>query len=71
MKRHKRLCIKTGVDAYKRDLKKAQENVGTDGYLSEVVSQGFEIWRMNRMGNYPLVVLLEFGTKRYADSAIL
>ncbi|WP_270743268.1 MucBP domain-containing protein, partial [Streptococcus constellatus] len=34
--------IKTGVDAYKRDLKKAQENTGTPGYLSEVVSQGLK-----------------------------
>ncbi|KXT63669.1 SspB-related isopeptide-forming adhesin [Streptococcus sp. DD04] len=34
--------IKTGVDAYKRDLKKAQENTGTPGYLSEAVSQGLK-----------------------------
>ena len=37
--------IKTGVDAYKRDLKKAQENTGTPGYLSEVVSQGLKFER--------------------------
>ena len=34
--------IKTGVDAYKLDLKKAQENVGTAGHLSEVVHQGLK-----------------------------
>ena len=37
--------IKTGVDAYKRDLKKAQANTGTPGYLSEVVSQGLKFER--------------------------
>ena len=37
--------IKTGVDAYKRDLKKAQANTGTPGYLSEVVSQDLKFER--------------------------
>ena len=37
--------IKTGVDAYKRDLKKAQANTGTPGYLSEVVGQGLKFER--------------------------
>ena len=37
--------IKTGVDAYKRDLKKAQANTGTPGYLSEVVSQSLKFER--------------------------
>ena len=54
--------IKTGVDAYKRDLKKAQENVGTDGYLSEVVSQGLK-FENEPNGKLSISGATEFGQK--------
>ena len=54
--------IKTGVDAYKLDLKKAQENVGTDGYLSEVVSQGLK-FESEPNGKLSISGATEFGQK--------
>ncbi|MDX5006936.1 GbpC/Spa domain-containing protein, partial [Streptococcus anginosus] len=54
--------IKTGVDAYKRDLKKAQENTGTDGYLSEVVSQGLK-FESEPNGKLSISGATEFGQK--------
>ena len=54
--------IKTGVDAYKRDLKKAQENVGNDGHLSEVVSQGLK-FESEPNGKLSISGATEFGQK--------
>ena len=54
--------IKTGVDAYKLDLKKAQENVGTAGYLSEVVSQGLK-FESEPNGKLSISGATEFGQK--------
>ncbi|WP_196218622.1 GbpC/Spa domain-containing protein, partial [Streptococcus oralis] len=54
--------IKTGVDAYKRDLKKAQENVGNDGHLSEVVSQGLK-FESEPNGKISISGATEYGQK--------